>query len=352
MSSACTSCGGPLRDGAKFCRSCGAAATPTGRRCSGCGHESPADSKFCRACGASLPDPAAVPTGAIQRPISEPSSASTDGTSDIPQPAAPASRPPDQPPSPGKRHGWAVALGVAGVLLTGVVVAVIVVTQSGNSHRSSPRATAQHQVASSSPATSSASPTTPQATATTTPAATAPASTSTAAAPSTAVTPTTSTTLNSANVDSDIVSENVGGFMAQPLAKLPLTERTGPKDGLETRVWTGPSWLGPNSGTIEERVDMSNAASSLTPEQMAAPQLRTHAHQPGYVLVSTGPGGLTGHASSFQWVFTYKGNEFVDWFFAQCNHTFGVLGVSPTSSFVKFFPVFTDFVNSVQAICN
>jgi hypothetical protein len=145
-------------------------------------------------------------------------------------------------------------------------------------------------------------------------------------------------------VGSRLSSYDAGAFTATPLSKLGLRLRTNTADE------TSREWLGGPGGAVEERVDMSPGG-NLTPAQMAAPQLKSHAHQPGYQLVSTGSGGLSTHPSSFQWVFSYRGNSYVDWFFTQCSHYFAVLGVSPRSDFVKYFPVFTDFVNSVRATC-
>jgi hypothetical protein len=156
--------------------------------------------------------------------------------------------------------------------------------------------------------------------------------------------PTRQATSDAAVVGDTLQPYDTRAFVATPLRELPLhTTSNAPTQS--TREWLG----GPDA-TIEERVDMSPAG-SLTPAQMAAPQLKTHAHQPGYQLVSAGPGGLKTHPSSFQWVFTYRGDSYVDWFFSECSHSFAVLGVSPHADFVKYFPVFTDFVNSVQARC-
>lgn len=53
QSVACTSCGQPIAQGAKFCRHCGQSQTPAGTSCSSCGHALKPGAKFCPECGTS-----------------------------------------------------------------------------------------------------------------------------------------------------------------------------------------------------------------------------------------------------------------------------------------------------------
>ena len=60
MEKTCTSCGAALREGAKFCRNCGAKVTVAPRDifCDQCGAKNPEGSPFCDECGARLTDEA------------------------------------------------------------------------------------------------------------------------------------------------------------------------------------------------------------------------------------------------------------------------------------------------------
>ena len=59
MEKTCHACGSPVREGAKFCRNCGAKQTPATPReifCEECGTKNPEGSPFCEECGARLTD--------------------------------------------------------------------------------------------------------------------------------------------------------------------------------------------------------------------------------------------------------------------------------------------------------
>lgn len=60
----CVKCGAELKDGAKFCKSCGAPQNATPGKCVKCGAELDADAKFCDACGAPQTAGQVVPQGA------------------------------------------------------------------------------------------------------------------------------------------------------------------------------------------------------------------------------------------------------------------------------------------------
>jgi zinc-ribbon domain len=129
-SDSCSKCGEPLSAGARFCRGCGAPrAEATDRElsstegekaqprpavpCPGCGQENPPGRKFCRGCGAELSkssrakaaDPAVA--AAARRPLQPPPSVAAG----------------DRPAPEWRR--WAPAAAVAGLLVAGVVVALL-----------------------------------------------------------------------------------------------------------------------------------------------------------------------------------------------------------------------------------
>lgn len=68
----CTQCGQELKEGTKFCYSCGAKVQNT--FCSQCGAEMPGDAKFCGSCGSKTSNDSSLSTSdkyAIETPLSE-----------------------------------------------------------------------------------------------------------------------------------------------------------------------------------------------------------------------------------------------------------------------------------------
>lgn len=68
----CIQCGQELKEGTKFCYSCGAKVQNT--FCSKCGAEMPRDAKFCGSCGSKTSDYSSFPTSdkyAIETSLSE-----------------------------------------------------------------------------------------------------------------------------------------------------------------------------------------------------------------------------------------------------------------------------------------
>ena len=68
----CIQCGQELKEGTKFCYSCGAKVQNT--FCSKCGAEMPRDAKFCGSCGSKTSDYSSFPTSdkyAIETLLSE-----------------------------------------------------------------------------------------------------------------------------------------------------------------------------------------------------------------------------------------------------------------------------------------
>lgn len=121
-SSTCSKCGATLREGAKFCRSCG---TPTETRpvavtCPTCKHANPLDSKFCRACGAAIEQRQTSPVAAAPTVVQSVSSASA------PKPS---------PPGRAGRRTFVIAAVVVGVLVLGGGAAAVAVILSKNSKR-------------------------------------------------------------------------------------------------------------------------------------------------------------------------------------------------------------------------
>lgn len=85
----CTACRTSNRDGAKFCKQCGAALT---RTCAGCGAVSPASRKFCSGCGAKL-----APVLTDGNAAEKPQASAVAPTPPPPPPPPPASQPAPSP---------------------------------------------------------------------------------------------------------------------------------------------------------------------------------------------------------------------------------------------------------------
>lgn len=138
----CGQCGAPMRPGAKFCRTCGAAA-PTAAAgpvaCLQCGHINPVDSKFCRNCGTTLPAQATPLAHAAGADITQPMPLTSRGAGLSSGPPTPDPPPPLPPPasSAGTRTGPStMIIAVIAVLVAaggaGAALAIVATGKSGH----------------------------------------------------------------------------------------------------------------------------------------------------------------------------------------------------------------------------
>jgi hypothetical protein len=136
-----------------------------------------------------------------------------------------------------------------------------------------------------------------------------------------------------------------GGFTASPPSGWLIVE-----DAQQMPGYVESKWHSPGNPNDLVKVDIS-PATGLPPAQAAAQVHADLLREQGYHQVTFGPGSLTQHAPSVEWIFTLPGSERVDWFFSQCGHDFAVLGSTAPGSFNQLLSSFTSFAESVQATC-
>ena len=125
----CSSCHAPLRDGLKFCPSCGAAVSttptsasvggPESKTCPACATTNGAADTYCSACGGRLTPPPTPPAPSAPSPTATP----------IPSAAAAAPPPPskqDGLTAFGQRHQKAIILGAIGIFVLMLLINWIV----------------------------------------------------------------------------------------------------------------------------------------------------------------------------------------------------------------------------------
>lgn len=94
----------------------------------------------------------------------------------------------------------------------------------------------------------------------------------------------------------------------------------------------------------------AHTATHLTPEQDAAPVLRTLEGSGSYEQVYYGPGDLVG-VRSWMWIFHIEGDERIDYFFEACGKAFGVLGSTLPMGFGSLRTTFRAVAQSVRDSC-
>ena len=94
----------------------------------------------------------------------------------------------------------------------------------------------------------------------------------------------------------------------------------------------------------------AHTATHLTPQQDAAPVLRTLEGSGSYEQVYYGPGDLVG-VPSWMWIFHIQGDERIDYFFEACGKAFGVLGSTLPRHFESLRTTFRAVAQSVPDSC-
>jgi hypothetical protein len=83
----------------------------------------------------------------------------------------------------------------------------------------------------------------------------------------------------------------------------------------------------------------------------AAPPSGASLSEGAYNEIYYGPGDLSKHAESWMWIFEVEGAERIDYFFATCSNTMGVLGLASPARCKELRRTYREVAKSFLSSC-